>query len=359
MGLKICSPQLGLSPESNSGGEVYDQEVINRLCQAGVKVLTLLPKNRPYIKHKNLTIEYTSIKSIFPPQIFSAFVLPYLIKTYKKEQFDILRVHNPYFVGPGASVFKKLYPQVPIVAVYHHLEEGINHLIDKIVSRNFDSIISVSNFTKTEIVNRLNYPVEKISVIYNGADSRFQPGKKKKGKFTIMFIGGLKPRKNPGFLLKVLVKLNRPEVQLIYVGGGPLLQNLKRKTKNLKLENQVQFTDFVSETDKLNWYHQADVVVLPSLKEGFGMTLTEAGACGLPVIGNNHSSIREIIQEGQTGFLAKTNDINDWVDKLIQLIKSPQLCQKMGLAGSKLVSAKFTWTKNIEAQIKVYESLVS
>ncbi len=141
MDLTICSPQLGLSPESNSGGEVYDREVINRLCDSGVKVFTLLPKNRPYLKHKNLTVAYAPIKPMFPPHIFSAFVLPYLIKTYKKVKFDILRVHNPYFVGPAAVIFRQLNPQVPIVASYLHLESGMNNLIGKIVIKSFDHII--------------------------------------------------------------------------------------------------------------------------------------------------------------------------------------------------------------------------
>ncbi|MCX6816715.1 MAG: glycosyltransferase family 4 protein [Candidatus Beckwithbacteria bacterium] len=366
MGLKICSPELGLSPESNSGGEVYDREVINRLCQAGVKVFSLLPKNRPYLKHKNLTVAYAPIKPMFPPHVFSAFVLPYLIKTYKAEKFDILRVHNPYFVGPAASVFKKLYPQVPVIATYHHLEEGINHLIDKIVIRNFDHLIAVSHFTKNEIITRLNYPEEKISVIYDGVGKEFQPGPKPQklidhwdlaGNFVILFVGGLKQRKNPAFLLTVLDKIGNKNTVLIYAGTGPLEKSLKLQVQNLGLTDRVKFTGFVPESDKVLLYRLADILVLPSSKEGFGMTLTEAGACGIPVIGNNNSSIREIIQDGQTGFLAKPGDVNDWVEKILQLIKSPDLRQKMGKIALKYVINKFTWRKNIKTQLKIFNQL--
>ena len=350
MSLTICSPQLGLSPESNSGGEVYDREVIQRLCQQGVKVFSLLPKNRPYQKHQNLTVAYAPIKSMYPPHIFSAFVLPYLIKTYQKEKFAILRVHNPYFIGPAALIFKKLYPQVPVVASYLHLEPGFNHFIDRLVVKSFDHIICISQNTKQEIIDKLSYPAKKISVAYPGVDNRFHPGIKPAG-FTIMFVGGLKPRKNPEFLLKVLAKLNRPDVQLIFCGAGPL--------KNKLTGSNIKVTGYVPESQKPALYHQASVVVLPSLKEGFGMTLTEAGASGIPVIANNHSSIKEIIQDGKTGFLAKTNDVADWVDKLLQLIKSPALCQKIGEAGQKFVRSTFTWEKNINIHLKIYESLIS
>ena len=77
------------------------------------------------------------------------------------------------------------------------------------------------------------------------------------------------------------------------------------------------------------------------------------------MIANNHSSIKEIIQDGQTGFLAKPNDVEDWVNKLLQLIKAPALCQKIGEAGQKFVRSTFTWEKNINIHLKIYESLIS
>ena len=73
----ICSPQLGLSPESNSGGEVYDREVIDRLCRSGIKVFTLLPKNRPYTHNSNLKVKYAPIRPMVPPHLFNLFVNSY------------------------------------------------------------------------------------------------------------------------------------------------------------------------------------------------------------------------------------------------------------------------------------------
>lgn len=339
----ICSPQLGLSPESNSGGEVYDREVIHRLCQKGVKVLTLLPKDRPYKPHKNLTVEYALMKPMYPPHIFSTFALPYLIKTYRQEKFDILRVHNPYFLGPAAAIFKKLFPRVPIVASWLHVENRL--LVGK-----FDHIITISQSTKEDIIESLHYPGEKISVAYPGVDQRFTPHHKKGAGFTIMFVGGLKPRKNPEFLLKVMAKINRPDVKLVFAGDGPLRRRLTGKN--------VRVIGFIPEKAKPSIYHRADVVVLPSIKEGFGMTLVEAGASGLPVVANNAWSMPEIVKNGETGFLAKFNDIDDWAAKLIQLIKDKDLRQKMGAVARQYVRQKFTWENNIQVHLKVYESLI-
>lgn len=341
--MKVCSPQLGLAPESNSGGEVYDREVIRRLCQKGIKILALLPKDRPYKPHKNLSVEYALIKSMYPPHLFSLFVWLYLIKTYRSQKFDLLRVHNPYFVGPAAAVFKKIYPGVPVVASFLHLE-------NRWLTGKFDHIITISKSTKKEIIEKLNYPSEKISVAYPGVDERFRPGKRIGKKITVMFVGGLKARKNPEFLLKVMSKINRPDVELVFAGGGPLRPRLYGKN--------VRVTGYIPEADKPKLYHQADIVVLPSLKEGFGMTLIEAGASGLPVVGNNSWSIPEIIQDGVTGFLAEPGNVDDWAEKLIQLIKSDNLRRKMGQAARAWVTKQFTWEKNISTHLKVYENLI-
>lgn len=339
----VCSPQLGLAPESNSGGEVYDREVIRRLCQKGVKIFTMLPQNRPFQQHKNLEVEFAPLKTMYPPQIFSVFVLPYLIKTYRRQKFNLLRIHNPYFLGPAAAVFKKIFPRIPVVGSLLHLE-------NRQLTGKYDYIITISQSTKNEIIETFNYPSEKISVAYPGVDKRFQPGEKKRGNIVIMFVGGLKPRKNPEFLLKVIAKINLPNVELVFAGDGPLRRRLSGKN--------VKVLGFIPENDKPKIYQQADVVVLPSIKEGFGMTLVEAGASGLPVVGNNSWSIPEIIVNGQTGFLANPGDVDDWAAKLIQLIKAPQLRQKMGVAGRRQVLTKFTWEKNINTQLKVYESLI-
>lgn len=358
--MKICSPQLGLSPESNSGGEVYDREVITRLCQKGIRVYTLLPKGRSYPQHDNLVVKFAPIRPMIPPHSFNAFVLPFLIKTYLTKPFDILRVHNPYFVGPASLCFKKLFPKVPVVLSHLHTESGFNGFIDTFFLKSFDHIITISKSTKLELKKDFQYPTSKITVAYPGVDQRFKPGKKtNSNQITLLFLGGLKSRKNPQFLLKLLANINRKDLKLIMAGTGPLLLELKKLTQSLNLTSQVKFTGFVKEEDKVKLYQKADILLLPSLKEGFGMTITEAAACQVPAIGANHYSITEIIKDQQTGLLAKPNHLNDWSDKLIQLIKSDKLRQQMGKQAQKYVKKQFSWEKNIKTHLKVYNQLIN
>ena len=101
--LKICSPQLGLDPNSDLGGEVHDHHVLQGLAKRGHKIFVYLPKGRSYRKHKNIVVERVPFKHI-PAFAFNFIALPYLFRTYNRERFDILRIHTPYFLGIAAFI---------------------------------------------------------------------------------------------------------------------------------------------------------------------------------------------------------------------------------------------------------------
>ena len=367
--ISICSPQLGLSPESNSGGEVHDREILSRLSQKNITIHTLLPKGRSHPELENLKVSSAFIRSMVPPHIYNFFVFPYLLKTYLFHKFDILRIHNPYFIGPAAAAFKKIYPRIPIVTTYHHLETGLNYFIDKSLIHSFDHIIAVSQSTKQEIIKKFSFPSKKISVIFTGVDNRFKPCSKPANFVTkynsvlqtvLMFFGSLKPRKNLMFLLDLLKNIkNQKNIKLIFAGTGPMLKKLKEKTKQLNLENQVIFTGYIKEKDKVQHYQLADILLLPSLVEGFGMTIIEAGACGVPSIGADHYSIKEIIQHKKTGLLAQPNNLDDWTEKTVELIKSKTLRQQMGKFVQKHVRSKFSWDNAIKMHLKIFNQLIN
>ena len=369
MKITICSPELGISPQSNSGGEVYDRKVLVNLAQLGIKILVLLPKNRLFPKQKNLKVSYAPIKSMFPPYIFNFFVFPYLIKTFKKYNFDILRVHNPYFVGLGSILFKKIYPEIPIIASYLHLEEKnfIQSLIDKLLISKFDHLITISQFTRKEIITKYKTEFSKITVIYPGVEQEFKPKIKDENlikkfelrqKAVLLFLGGLKPRKNPLFLLKVLKEIKNDGVVLLVVGSGPLKNEMMAKSKQLNLTRQVIFAGFSSENQKVDFYNLADIVLLPSKKEGFGMIAAEAGACGKPVVVSDNSSLPEIVIDKKTGFLAETDNTDQWVQKINLLLVNGNLRKKMGHEAAGNIKNKFSWGKNAQLHSNVFQKFM-
>jgi len=361
--LKICSPQLGLDPVSCLGGEVHDHFLIQNLAKNGNKIYIYLPKGRFYQKHKNIIVERAPLKHI-PAFAFNILIIPYLFKTYNKEKFDILRVHNPYFVGLGALFFKLFHPNVPIVSTHHLAEDSqISNVINYLTVNKYDKIVCVSKYLKSWLINKYKVNGNKIDVIYNGVDPILKPKKKNKtlikkykldGKFIILFMGLFIPRKNPLFLLKVIENLNKKtnNISLIFCGYGPLKQNIEDIIKDKNIIN-VKIFDPVFGTEKLEMLNLCDVFVLPSLNEGFGLVVAEAMACAKPVIVSNNSSLTELVSDKNNGFVIKKNYSNLWADKIDKLKTDKNLYKNMAQKAKK-ESIHFNWNK----QTKIYQGIL-
>ena len=93
----ICSPQLGLNPNSILGGEVFDREILLGLAKKGIKIEIILPRDKPHDKNvKNWNVTYLPL-SRFPAVFGNFLIIPYLFKVFKKCPFDILRIHSPKY----------------------------------------------------------------------------------------------------------------------------------------------------------------------------------------------------------------------------------------------------------------------
>jgi len=362
--LTICSPQLGVSPQSNLGGEVYDREIIKSFCQLGIKVIIILPKNKPYLARKNLKVYFLPFPFIWPPYLFNFFIVPYLLWLYKKEKFNILRIHSPYFVGLGALVFKLLNRSVPLVATYHHLEEKkpFFDLINRLIIKKWNLIVTDSKFSKKEIIEKYKVKSEKIHIVYPGIEKKFKPLPRKselikkyklKKRKVLLFLGRLEPRKNIAFILQFIRRINDPNLKLLICGKGSLYQDLINKAEKLKVKDKVIFTGFIPEEEKVDYYNLADIFLFPSKKEGFGFSVVEAAACGVPSVVSEVSSLKEIVINGKTGYLAKLNDVDDWKQKIKRLLRDESLRKKMGQSARKF-SQNFSWQKSAKKQIEIY-----
>lgn len=275
--MRICSPELGISPESSLGGEVHDREILKALANLGVKIDIILPLGKKYFPNKNFNVYFLPTPFVWPPYLFNFLILPYLFRIFRKNKFDVLRVHSPYFVGFGALIFKFFYPKVKLVATYHHLDKKMN-FFDKYLLNRFDLVTTVSEETRKELGMGI--------VIPNGVDKKYQPKPKNinlvnkyglKDKKVLLYLGQLIKRKNIPFLFKV-IKLLPKNYVLMICGEGKLRETAPEG---------VVFTGKVPEEMKVDYYNLADVFVYPSLKEGFGLSVAEAMACGKPVIASN------------------------------------------------------------------------
>lgn len=304
----ICCPQLGLSPESNLGGEVYDREILTALDKLGVESLIILPFGKKHPKFKNAKIYFLPIPFVYPPWLFNFLVLPYLIFLKHKYKFDILRVHDPHFIGFGAVLFKKIFNTTKLNFSYLHLESENKFWtwLDRKLLPSCDLITTISESSKKEIVDDLEVESGRIEISTCGVDIKYHPKEKNKeliskyaleNKKVLLYLGQLIPRKNLPFLLKIIGKLPQ-DYKLLICGDGPLKNNLEEIIEKSDLRDKVILTGKVAEDLKVDYYNLADVFVYPSAKEGFGLSVCEALSCGKKVIATNIPVFNEIKSRG-------------------------------------------------------------
>ena len=169
-------------------------------------------------------------------------------------------------------------------------------------------IIANSNSTKQDAIELAGIPANHIRTVYPCIDARFsnvvhdediQSFRQAHGLTMgyLLYLGTLEPRKNITTLIDAYAQLRSSygrEEKLVLAGGkGWLYDSIFQKVQELGLESEVIFPGFVSDAEQLLWYHSASVFVYPSLYEGFGMPVTEALACGVPVVTSNVSSLPE------------------------------------------------------------------
>ena len=124
-----------------------------------------------------------------------------------------------------------------------------------------------------------------------------------------------------------------PDARLLIVGTGPGLEALTSVIKSSPAAGQIEITGFVEEIDLQALWRRAHVFAMPSRKEGFGLVYVEAMRYGLPIIASIHDAAPEVNLHEVTGYNVDLDKKNDLSDRLIQLLRSPQLCRDLGAAG--------------------------
>ena len=201
-------------------------------------------------------------------------------------------------------------------------------------------IITVSEFSKRELIENLKFSPEDIEIIYNGSPAK-NVSPTKKGNYLLV-IGNARPRKNLERLLEAffLMLEKKPDLKLIISGKcDERMEEIIGKTRKQTNEN-LKFTGFVSEEEKRKLMTEAAILVFPSLYEGFGIPIVEAGACGTPVACSDIPSFREIA--GEAAIFFNPLDKNDIAEKILSLLDSPKKLQDLSELG-KVNAARFDW----------------
>lgn len=189
-----------------------------------------------------------------------------------------------------------------------------------------------------------------ITVISPGiSHDTYVPGKKS-AKPTVLFVGRLKQYKSIQTLLYAARKIlkKRKNIQIIIAGEGEEGTKLKRLSSRLGLKDTVIFTGKVTEERKIELYQQAWVVVNPSVKEGFGMAVLEANACGTPVVASNVAGLCDSIKHNTSGVLVPYADVDAFARETLKILTDETWRYKLS-HGAVRWSKNFSWDASTEA----------
>jgi len=290
---------------------------------------------------------------------------------YEEFPFDIIHAHVALPDGyAGALLASEL--KLPLVVTIHG--QDLQHTIHRdnrckralaFVFDHASQITLVSNKLK-RLAEKFFDHSEKLLVIPNGVDAKkvsnlnFENTSKYDDILTLLSVSNLIYTKGIDLNLLAIQRLytKYPWLRYKVIGNGPMENKLKEMTASLGLSNYVEFLGRQPHDRVMKYMAKCDIFTLPSWEEGFGVVYLEAMAHGKPVIGCRGEGIEDFVEHGKTGMLVKSRDVDSLVEALDFLLSHPEEAKAMGERGRKLVLENYTWEKNAERTIAVYEEVL-
>lgn len=277
--------------------------------------------------------------------------------------------HSPDFIPPlrgGKAHIITVHDLTFLHYPQHKDADSIRYYNGQIANavRQADHILSVSHATKHDLITMLRVPETKITVQPNGIDGRFQPLADKdiwRKKLNlpsdyILHVGTLEPRKNISTLLDAYLMLNNPPPLLLVGRMGWLFDETMTRIKQLQADGKpIIWRDDIDDESLPAVYACANLLVLPSLYEGFGLPPLEAMACGVPVVVSNTSSLPEVV--GDAGLLIHPEQPDMLAEAIHRALTDSQWRENIipkGIAQAK----QFTWANSAKIAWSVYQNML-
>jgi glycosyltransferase involved in cell wall biosynthesis len=265
-----------------------------------------------------------------------------LIKFLKKEKIQIVHTHMYKANTPGRIA--AIFARVPVIIVNeHNIDDWKNPFqifTDRVLANFTSKIVTVSDAVRKFYIKK-GIPAHKLITIHNGVDlDRFKvnvDADRKKEEFGINssdFVVGtisrIEPQKGHKYLIDAAstVRKEFPNVKFLIVGTGSLKNKLKKYVKNKGLEKDIIFTDKRKDIPEI--LSIMDVFALPSLREGFSISLLEAMAAGRVVVATDVGGNLEVIDNGENGFIIPANSPRILAEKIIKILKDQKLRNRIG-----------------------------
>ncbi|MDP9935761.1 D-inositol-3-phosphate glycosyltransferase [Paenarthrobacter nicotinovorans] len=296
-------------------------------------------------------------------------------------------IHSHYWVSGVAGLELSALWGVPLVHTMHTMAKVKNLVLqpgehpeprrrengEQLIVDGADRLIANTPAEADELVSHYGADRDRIDVAPPGVDLNiFTPAFRKKSRarldvrpnsFHILFAGRIQRLKGPQIFVKAasILRQRRPDIDLEMTILGALSGakdfNLQQIISDAGMDDVVTHRPPVVATELAGWFRSADVVVMPSFSESFGLVALEAQACGTPVVATNVGGLSRAISDGRTGILVDGHDPSDWADALEDLYDDVQTREDMGrLAATHAES--FGWQRTAAITLESYREAV-
>lgn len=316
-----------------------------------------------YVVHSLLerSVPGYRLYSYHPYWALLPFALPQIFSTWKADLIHTTPDHARFF-------YRK---SVPMVITFHgYVLDGqmqpycsrltnIYHLTAlrfwiRSAIKMAHTVTAVSRFIAQLVQQDLNTS-QSLNVIYNGVDvHHFTPDTSSRSdtkEVRVLFSGNLTQRKGAHWLPLISKRLQK-NIRIFYTHG-------LRSRNSLGSNSKLQPIGTVPFKNMPDYYRQMDVLLMPSVREGFGLAVAEAMACGLPVVASDCSAIPELVDNGKGGFLCPVGDVESFAKKINLLSDSPKLRHEMGEYNRAKVEKKFSLDRMVKSYQKLFENVLS
>ena len=366
-----------------SGSEKYYLNLLPELKQYNIESHFLIVqhpdnalKNKVFIdllEKDNISVHI--IESRWP---ISIGIIRRISTLIQKESYDIVQTNLIHADVWGACVKKFFIPSLKLISVKHgydekyqqkygfnprYLRKNLFFLLTKWSAIYVEQVVSISHGLQELLIKGGMVQAEKAIVIPYGFDfddikEKTKSGELRYGNPQIIIAGRLVPVKQHHLVLKIMPQLIKkfPDIQLVIVGSGPIENELKQISKDMKIDSHVRWEGF--RNNMHDYIRDSDIMVLPSSAEGFGLVILEAWQHKKPVVAFDIPAPNEIIIDNINGCLIEPFNTNLLYKKIVKILSNPQLLDRMGIEGFKTLKKYYSLSSMTNKTISIYNKLV-
>lgn len=387
--LSMHTSPLAQPGTGDSGGmNVYVRELVGALSQGGVECEVFVRRAdaevpevvdvEPGFRVVHVDAGPPGLPKEDLPEVVDAFT-DGVEKRLRDHPVDVL--HANYWLSGVAAHELKHCLDLPLVSTFHTLarvkaengdpEPERRALAEASIIGCSDAITASSSTEERQLAVLYDAPADRIEIVPPGVDHAFfSPGDQRGARFALglgdepvlLFVGRVQPLKRLGVAVEVLARIDRQDATLVAVGGPSgsqgeaELARLRGRAHELGVADRIRWVDPVPHHLLSTYYRAADVCLVPSRSESFGLVALEAAACGIPVVAAAVGGLRSIVEHGRTGFLVDGGDPSHFAAYVDEVLGHPTTAAELGRAAAERART-FTWSTTAARLRRLYADL--